>query len=197
MDGTRDAMMERREIGNATARGRRIYNPVQKDTATFLQTSEETGGERTLIEIEAAPGGGTVPHYHKTYDEHFEVLRGALEVRVGASTRTLRPGEKAVAPIDTLHRWHNATDEPTTFLVELRPGHSGFEKSLTVAYGLAADGLANGNGLPKNLYHTALLFEWGEGRMPGVFALLEPVFRLLAKRARHKGIDRELEVRYL
>ena len=197
MDGTGDTMMERREIGTAAARGRRIYNPVQKDTATFLQTSEESGSERTLIEIEAAPGGGVTPHYHKTYDEHFEVLRGALEVRVGASTRILHPGEKAVAPTDTLHRWHNATAEPTTFLVELRPGHSGFEKALTVAYGLAADGLANANGLPKNLYHTALLFEWGEGRLPGAFALLEPVFRLLAKRARRKGIDRELEARYL
>ena len=82
---------------------RRIYNPVQKDAATFLETSEETGGERTLIEIEAAPGGGTAPHYHKTYAEHFEVLRGVLEVRVGERTadpvaprrRLAKPGGKA------------------------------------------------------------------------------------------------------
>jgi hypothetical protein len=105
-------------------------------------------------------------------------------------------GEKAVAPKNTLHNFHNATDEPTAFLIELRPGSSGFEKALRVAYGLASDGLSNSKGLPKNLYHTALLFEWGEGRMPGVFAILEPVFRLLAKRARRKGIDRELEARY-
>jgi quercetin dioxygenase-like cupin family protein len=144
---------------------RRIYNPVQKDAATFLETSEETGGERTLIEIEAAPGGGTAPHYHKTYAEHFEVLRGVLEVRVGDDTHTLMPGHKAVAPINTLHRWHNATEEPVVFLVELRPGHSGFEKALTVAYGLAGDGLASANGLPKNPYHMTLLFEWGEGRL--------------------------------
>ena len=175
---------------------RRIYNPVQKDAATFLKTSQETGGELTLIEIEAAPGGGTTPHYHKTYAEHFEVLRGALEVRVGEVTHTLRPGHRAVAPINTLHRWHNATDDTVVFLVELRPGHGGFEKALQVAYGLAADGLANSNGLPKNPYHTALLFEWGEGRLPGVFAVLEPVFRLLARRARRKGIDRELEAKY-
>lgn len=175
---------------------RRIYNPVQRDAATFLKTSEETGGELTLIEIEAAPGGGTTPHYHKTYAEHFEVLRGALEVQVGEVTHTLRPGHKAVAPINTLHRWHNATDDTVVFLVELRPGHGGFEKALRVAYGLAADGLANSNGLPKNLYHTALLFEWGEGRLPGVFAVLEPVFRLLARGARRKGIDRDLEAKY-
>jgi len=183
------------EVG--TRRGkRRIYDPVQRDSATFLETSDETGGERTLIEIEAAPGGGTTPHYHLTYAEHFEVLRGALEVRVGETTRPLHVGEKAVAPIDTLHRWHNATDEPVVFLVELRPGHGGFEKALKVAYGLASDGLSSANGLPKNLYHTALLFEWGEGMLPGIFGIAEPLFRLLAKRARRKGIDRELEDRY-
>lgn len=175
---------------------RRIYHPIQKDYATFLETSEESGGARTLIEIEVALGGGTTPHYHLTYAEHFEVISGALQVMVGGETRTLTAGEKAVAPKNTLHNFHNATDGPTTFLVELRPGSSGFEKALRVAYGLASDGLSNSKGLPKNLYHTALLFEWGEGRLPGIFALLEPVFGLLARRARHKGIDRELEERY-
>lgn len=175
---------------------RRIYHPIQKDYATFLETSEESGGEHTLIEIEVAPGGGTTPHYHLTYAEHFEVISGALEVMVGGETRTLTAGEEAVAPKNTLHNFHNATDEPTTFLIELRPGSSGFEKALRVAYGLASDGLSNSKGLPKNLYHTALLFEWGEGRLPGIFALLEPLFGLLARRARRKGIDRQLEARY-
>jgi hypothetical protein len=31
---------------------RRYYHPEQKDYATFLQTSEETGGVHTLIEVE-------------------------------------------------------------------------------------------------------------------------------------------------
>jgi quercetin dioxygenase-like cupin family protein len=113
---------EREADGSPADRGRRYYHPQQKDYATFLQTSEETGGERTLIEIEVAPGGGNDPHFHKTYDEHFEVLEGALEVRTGDETRTLRPGEKAVAPRNTRHNFRNPTGEPSTFLVELRPG---------------------------------------------------------------------------
>jgi quercetin dioxygenase-like cupin family protein len=175
---------------------RRYYHPGQKDYATFLETSEETGGERTLIEIELAPGGGNQPHYHLTYDEHFEVLDGTLEVQLGKASRTLRPGEKAIAYKTVLHRFRNPTEESARFLVELRPGHSGFERALKVAYGLAADGLAAANGAPKNPYHLALAFEWGEGRLPGVFAALQPVFRVLARRARRKGIDRELEERY-
>lgn len=183
-------------IENMRTGKRRYYHPGQKDYATFLETSEETGGERTLIEIELAPGGGNAPHYHLTYDEHFEVLEGALEVQLGKDSRTLLPGEKAVAYKTVLHRFRNPTDEPVVFLIELRPGHGGFEKALKVAYGIGGDGLAAANGAPKNPYHLALVFEWGEGQLPGLFALAEPIFRLLAKRARRKGIDRKLEARY-
>jgi quercetin dioxygenase-like cupin family protein len=188
--------MKDQETAETTTGKRRIYNPIQRDHATFLETSDESGGRRTLVEIEVAPGGGTPPHYHLTYAEHFEVLEGSLEVTVGEETRTLTGGEKAIVPANTLHNFRNATDGPATFLVEFRPGHGGFEKALMVAYGLAADGLANPGGMPKNLYHTALLFEWGEGRMPGLFTLIGPLMRLLARRARRKGIDRELEARY-
>jgi quercetin dioxygenase-like cupin family protein len=189
-------MKKTEKIENPKADKQRYYHPLQKDYATFLETSEETGGERTLIEIELAAGGGNAPHYHLTYDEHFEVLEGALEVQLGKAARTLHPGEKAVAYKTVLHRFRNPTEEPARFLVELRPGHGGFEKALKVAYGLAGDALASANGAPKNLYHLALAFEWGEGRLPGVFTIVEPLFRLLAKRARRKGIDRELEARY-
>ena len=183
-------------IENPVAGERRYYHPIQKDYATFLKTSEETTGEYTLIEEEIAPGGGNVPHYHKTYDEHFEVLEGTLEVLVGEETLTLGPGQKAVAKKNVLHRFRNATEERTKFLVELRPRHAGFEKSLKIAYGLARDGRVFGEGTPRNLYHLALLLEWSEVRLPGVFTIMEPLFRLLAKRARRKGIDRELEETY-
>ena len=183
-------------IGNPGARERRYYHPIQKDYATFLETSEETGGERTLIGVEVAPGGGNDPHYHLTYDEHFEVLEGALEVLVEKETVTLRPGEKAVAPRNTLHRFRNTTGEPARFLVELRPGHSGFEKAIKAAYGLASDGLASANGTPRSPYYTAVLLEWSDIRLPGIYKVAEPLFRLLARRARRKGIDRELEARY-
>lgn len=36
----------------------------------------------------------------------------------------------------------------------------------------------------------------GEGRVPGVMSLLMPVFRLLAARARKKGIEQELISKY-
>ncbi len=181
---------------NPSATGRterRYYHPIQKAYATFLQTRQETGGERTLIEVEVAPGGENAPHYHLTYAERFEVLEGELEALVGEETLTLRPGQMAVAPKNVLHRFRNTTEEPARFLVELRPGHAGFEKAVRVAYGLASDGRAFADGTPRNPYHLALLLEWSEMRLPGVFTVAEPLFRLLARRARRKGIDRKLE----
>jgi mannose-6-phosphate isomerase-like protein (cupin superfamily) len=47
--------------------------------------------------MEVGPGDGTLPHYHRSYDEHFEVIEGTLEVLVGEEIRTLNSGEKAVA----------------------------------------------------------------------------------------------------
>ena len=181
---------------NPAGEDRRYYHPVQKDYTTFLETSEETGGEHTLLEIELAPGGGNTPHYHKTYDEHFEVVEGTLEVLVGKETRALRPGQKAVAPRNTLHKFRNPGEERARFLVELRPGSAGFEKAIKAGYGLARDGRVRADGTPKNLYHLAVLLEWSEIRLPGVFTIAEPLLRFLAKRARRKGIDRELEARY-
>jgi mannose-6-phosphate isomerase-like protein (cupin superfamily) len=187
---------ERETAETSTRERRRYYNPAERDYTTFLKTSEETGGEYTLIEIEVAPGGGTEPHYHKTYDEHFEVVAGTLEVLVGKETRTLCAGQKAVAERNTLHRFRNPTGQPTTFLVELRPGHGGFEKAVRVVYGLASDGRVFSDGTPKNPYHLALLLEWSDIGVPGLFRVAEPLFRLLAKRARRKGIDKELEAEY-
>jgi len=185
-----------RQAPRAGEERRRYYNPIEKDHATFLKTGEETGGEYTLIKVEVAPGGGTEPHYHKTYDEHFEVLEGALEVLVGEETRTLGPGQRAAAERNTLHRFRNPTDGPTTFLVGLVPGHAGFEKAVKVAYGLASDGRVFSDGTPKNPYHLAVILEWSEIRIPGVMGALEPLFRLLARQARRKGIDKRLEAEY-
>jgi quercetin dioxygenase-like cupin family protein len=189
-------MKKTEKIENPKVDKQRYYHPIQKDYATFQETSEETGGERTLIEIELAAGGGNAPHYHLTYDEHFEVLKDALEVQLGKAARTLHPGEKAVAYKTVLHRFRNPTEEPARFLVELRPGHGGFEKALKVAYGLAGDGLASANGAPKKPLPPGAGVRVGRGTVARRLHHRRALFRLLAKHARRKGIDRELEARY-
>jgi hypothetical protein len=53
------------------------------------------------------------------------------------------------------------------------------------------------NGVPRNPLHLALLLEMGEVRLPGACAALERFLGLLARIARWRGADHELERRYL
>jgi mannose-6-phosphate isomerase-like protein (cupin superfamily) len=190
-------LRETRVMATITAPSRRFFHPLQRDAATFLETAEESGGTRTLIQIELAPGGGNAPHRHMTYAEHFEVLEGWLVVTLDDVEHLLGAGDCAVAPAGTLHNFRNQTSGTVVFRVELRPGHRGFERALQAGYGLAADGRTRPDGTPKNLYELAVLTEWSDIRISGPLRILQPIFGLLARRARAKGVDRRLAQRYV
>ena len=188
--------MRRRRADCGAMPATTIHNPVQRDTVTFLETAEQSGGRRTLAEVDLAAGGGNELHRHLTYAERFEVLEGTLTVQVGRRILRLGPGETATAPAGCRHRFGNETDEPVRFRVELNPGHAGFEMALRIAYGLAADGMTTGRGIPKRLDHLALLGEMAEIRVCGPLATLNPLLKGIARRARRRGVDRELIDRY-
>jgi hypothetical protein len=65
-----------------------------------------------------------------------------------------------------------------------------------IPYGLAQDGLAAKNGAPKNLMQLGLLVEMADSQMTGALGIIEPALSALARRARRKGVDRELIARY-
>ena len=177
---------------------RRIYNPVQKDYATFLKTAAETDGELSLLEVELAPHGGNFMHYHTEFSESFEVLEGELHLQVGEEFLTLQPGEFAVAQPGEYHRFYSLSDEPIRFRVEIRPGHPGFEQALQIGYGLASDGLTHENGLPKRLLDLAYLGQIGGTKAAGLISMvLMPIAGLLARVAHRKGVDKQLAERYL
>lgn len=176
---------------------RRIYNPVQRDAVTFLETAEESGKARTLVEVELAPGGGSPKHRHGSYAEHFEVIEGELTVHLDGVDHVLHVSETAVAEIGALHNFSNRSGASVRFRVELRPGHRGFEKTLQIAYGLAADGHVRKDGTPTSLVHLALLSSWGDMQVAGPLAILNPLLGTLARRAERNGTARELTQRYV
>ena len=175
---------------------RRIHNPVQRDWVTFLETSDETAGRRTVVHLLVAPGGGTLLHTHRSYAERFAVLDGTLGVQVGKRVSVLARGESATAPAGEPHRWFNPGTRPARVLVTLTDGHAGFEQALRVAYGLARDGLVDCRGVPRSLSHLAVLLELSDTEPTGAGRLLAPALRALARRARAEGVERELVSRY-
>ena len=179
------------------SRQRRIYHPIQRDAATFLETAEESGGARTLLEIELAAGGRNEAHRHLTYAERFQSVEGDLTVRLGRSSSTLAPGDQVVAPPGSAHCFANDTERAVRFLVELTPGHRGFEQALQIGYGLARDGRCDARGLPRDIRHLAVLAEMSEMRLCGALRAIEPVLHTVATRARARGVDAELVERYV
>ena len=64
-----------------------------------------------------APGGRPPPaHYHPAQEEHFEVLEGALRVRLDGEERDLRQGETVDIPRGMKHQMWNPNDEPARVL---------------------------------------------------------------------------------
>lgn len=176
---------------------RKIYNPVQKDYVTFIETAAETTGKRTLVEVELAPGGGVGIHYHKTYAEKFDCLEGELHVQLSKTVHVLRPGQSATAMPKVNHRFFNTSPNVCKFKVELTPASRGFEQSLQIGYGLARDGEVRSNGFPKNPLALAWLFEISESNLPGWRSVFEFMLRRQANKARAKGLDKLLIERYV
>ena len=165
---------------------RKIYNPIQKDTVTFLKTAADTNGEYTLVEVELADGGGVGLHYHKTYSEKFTAVDGEVQVQLSKSIHTLKNGETATAVPNVNHLFRNRSGKPCKFLVELRPGSRGFEQSLQIGYGLANDGLCRPNGFPKDKLALAWLFDISESNLPGWMSVFEFILRKQAKKQERK-----------
>jgi quercetin dioxygenase-like cupin family protein len=176
---------------------RKIYNPIQKDTVTFLKTHADTNGEYTLVEVELAHGGGVGLHYHKTYSEKFDCLDGEVHVQLGKKIYSLKAGGSAMAEPNNNHLFRNRSGKPCRFLVELRPASRGFEQSLQIGYGLAADGLCKSNGFPKDKYALAWLFDISESNLPGWMSIFEFILHKHAKKASEKGIDKILMAKYV
>jgi mannose-6-phosphate isomerase-like protein (cupin superfamily) len=176
---------------------RTIVNPIIKDTVTFLQTTEESGGKITDFDITLMPEGGNPLHYHKTYSETFTAIDGELGLKLGKKqTKILQPGEKYTVDPMSLHCFFNPTDKEIKFNIKITPGHTGFENSLRIIYGLAGDGLTNEKSIPKSLKHTAIIVCMSDMNAPGFLTLLFPLLKFIANKAKANGEEQKLIDKY-
>lgn len=163
----------------------------------FIQTPDETAGEFLEVEVLMKPNGGNDMHYHTTFMEAFKVVEGTLGIQVEKEILHLKPGEQAAAPLRKLHRFFNPSGtDYVRFRVIVKPARF-FEATLRIAHGLANDGLCNKNGIPKSIWHLALLFEMGESYAPLLpHKLQTSLCSFLARIARWLGKDKELQKYY-
>ncbi len=179
-------------------RGDVIENPVTGERITFLETSEDTGGELLRFEYVLPPGFSIPELVHPRQEERHEVVSGTLWGRVGGRERTFGEGQRVVAPPGVPHAWRNPSiNEELRFVSEVRPPLR-FETLFETGYGLARDGKTTKQGIPKNPLQLAVLIdETGDMAYPtgipmpvwraflGLFAALAFVGRRLGYRARY------------
>ena len=177
-----------------------ITNPIFDDEVRFVQTAEESGGEVTELEIRLQPGGGNELHFHETYEEVFTAVEGALGVRLGKNgeEQVLAPGESITVKRGQVHAFFNPGDEEILFKVELKPGHTGFEHSLRIMYGLAHDGMVNDQGMPTNPKHLGVIAHLSEMGSPKLLLrLTQPILLWVGRRAAKDGTLEDLRQRYI
>src|ERR1700742_767703 len=87
----------------------------------ILLSSEETGGQFSMIEGVMPPGGDGGLHVHANEDESMHLLEGALEVTIGDKVFTLQAGESYFAPRGIPQRLRNRGDIPARCLLVTTP----------------------------------------------------------------------------
>lgn len=174
-------------------------NPITKEKATILETSQSTHGKYTYIEVELQPSGGNPIHYHQQFTEHFEPVKGHLGVHYLGKELSLAPGETFKVPVMDNHRFYNAQDQPIIFRARLEPGQPDFENFMAVLFGLVSDGKTFGaNQLPYHPFYAVVLLKWGDTQVDSLlFKLLSPLLTVMFSLARKLGIDKKLIAKYV
>ena len=176
-----------------------VWNPLSGEKAMFVESAEETGGARIVVDF-AVEAGGFVPggeHVHDTCVEHFEVRAGRIAFLLGGEQRVLEAGEQLTVPRGLWHRWWNPGDDEVVTRVRVEPALR-FQDGILAFWGLCADRHTNGEGRPSPLFGALLATRYrAELRYRQPPDLVQRVaFPPLAALAQRRGLDRVLD-RYL
>ena len=132
-----------------------LKNPATGETYTFLRRSGETGGELLQLRWAARPGARVGEHVHPLQEDRFTVLEGTLTVSIDGTLRRCSPGEAVAVPAGARHHFANEGEEPVVATLELRPALR-MEQVFEALAGLAREGRARDDGLPRNLLDLAV-----------------------------------------
>lgn len=167
----------------------------------YLETAEDTNGERVVMRDTVYQKGPFVPnHIHVLQEETFEVLSGKLTILENGTTRVVYAGEKVFFPKNKAHNHYNNHDEPVTFIQTITPGLD-IDYLVETLQGLAADGkVKNGKyGLVQELVilkyvdSKTYLADIPIGVQKVLMNILGPIGRLMGYRAVYKkysGIEK-------
>lgn len=165
----------------------------------MLVSEEDNNGTSQLYRVHLPPHRPGPPlHYHLEFSETFTALEGTLGMYLGRERKHIRltSGESVTAQIGQLHTFANNSDQPCTMTVETRPA-GGVVKAFQVAYGVANEGGASPDGLPRNPLIRLRFIEIAQGFLPlPPLPIQRFVLRVAHVTALVTGIERQIQ-RYI
>lgn len=129
--------------------GQHLQNYVTGEKITFVETAEDTGGKRVVIDLELA-AGAKVPgkHVHPKQEEKFEVLQGTMKFSYGMKKIVAKAGETVTVPAGKVHDFANAGAAPAHVRVTISPALK-MEQMFETNVALADSGRVMKSGMPK------------------------------------------------
>ena len=159
-----------------------------KQRMIFRQTAPDL-----VMDATYKPGGAYPPaHIHPVQDEHFEVLKGTLNVRMAGREQVYTAGQSFDVPRGTPHTMHTGGDEDAVLVWEVRPALKtpAFYQTLAA---LEARGQTGLNGQPGLLQVAVLMQEYAAEFVPVVprplYWLLLHVFAPLGRWRGYRARD--------
>jgi mannose-6-phosphate isomerase-like protein (cupin superfamily) len=197
--------------------GQIVIDPVTGTRVAVLATSAETGGKLLQFEETYQPGHGkeaNSPHFHRTFDERFEIVERRAAYVVGGEERFADVGEAVVIPRGAAHlNPYNAGDTPLRLVhsIRLDPPHvrtlESFENAFDTLALLARNGELNEQRNPSSFLQFAVILQslhphsYGAGvpilAQRALFGLLGGLGRLLGNRASYLGEGAADQYRFL
>ena len=166
--------------------GEMIENPVTHDRVIFRVTAQDTNG--ALLEFDDFLLAGYVSppeHVHPHQQEHFEVISGALGVRIAGLEQVLHAGESVAVPPGIPHTIWKVGEGETHVVVSFQPALQ-TEAFFETMFALARDGKTDKQGKPSLLQFASGASEYGMyvtqppiSVQKALFAVLGPLARAL------------------
>jgi mannose-6-phosphate isomerase-like protein (cupin superfamily) len=171
--------------------GDEIHNPVTGQRLRFIVTPDDRHGKLFRAEGTFPPGGfAGVEHVHPRQDEHFEVLAGHAEFRVGGERHVMGPGETIDVPAGTAHTFANAGSGEMRVLFEFRPGLGSTDRFYELYFAFAQEGRVDAEAMPGLLDIATVWAQTAEhavlARPPAwvqhaLFGALAPIARIVGR----------------
>lgn len=108
--------------GITYSRLKRINNRISGEVIEAVMTAADTNGACIEGFVTVPPGFDAIPlHRHQQQEEVFEVIQGRVGVELNGRGSVYSPGETAIIPANTAHRWWNAGDDELYYRYNITP----------------------------------------------------------------------------